>query len=110
MRSCRLICPYATVGPPFFGPTYVGSNLWVASDFVTDSSTSGPFTLTVSQGFGFGSGALWAIVLGALVDALGFRHALYVMAASYSAAALWILPLHEGFLMKRRPGDGRLNG
>jgi len=59
---------------------------------------------------GFGSGALWAIVLGALVDALGFRHALYVMAASYSAAALWILPLHEGFLMKRRPGDGRLNG
>ena len=42
---------------------------------------------------GFGSGALWAIVLGALVDGLGFRHALYVMAASYSAAALWILPL-----------------
>jgi MFS family permease len=42
---------------------------------------------------GFGSGALWAVVLGVLVDALGFRAALYVMAASYSAAALWLIPL-----------------
>ncbi|OLE39412.1 MAG: hypothetical protein AUG00_02215 [Candidatus Rokubacteria bacterium 13_1_20CM_2_70_7] len=42
---------------------------------------------------GFGTGALWAIVMGTLVEALGFRPALYVMAASYSAAALWLLPL-----------------
>jgi hypothetical protein len=31
--------------------------------------------------------------MGALVEALGFRPALYVMAASYSAPALWLLPL-----------------
>ncbi len=42
---------------------------------------------------GFGSGALWAVLMGALVDALGFRPAFYVMALSYAAAALWILPL-----------------
>lgn len=42
---------------------------------------------------GFGAGALWAIIIGALVDHLGFRPAFYVMAASYVVAALWILPL-----------------
>jgi len=42
---------------------------------------------------GFGAGAVWAAALGFLVEAFGFRAALYVMAASYVAAALWILPL-----------------
>lgn len=42
---------------------------------------------------GFAAGALWAVLMGSLVDALGFRLALYVTAASYSAAALWLLPL-----------------
>ena len=42
---------------------------------------------------GFGAGAVWAVALGLLVESLGFRATLYVMAASYVAAALWILPL-----------------
>jgi len=42
---------------------------------------------------GFGAGAIWAIIIGALVDHLGFQPAFYVMAVSYMAAALWILPL-----------------
>jgi MFS family permease len=49
------------------------------------------FGLYYSLGFGFG--ALWAVIMGALVEYLGFRAAFYVMAASYSGAALWILPL-----------------
>jgi sugar phosphate permease len=43
---------------------------------------------------GFGAGALWAVAMGVLVESLGFRTAFHVMAASYTAAALWILPLH----------------
>lgn len=42
---------------------------------------------------GFGAGAVWAVVIGALVEAFGFQAALVVMAASHAAAALWILPL-----------------
>jgi sugar phosphate permease len=42
---------------------------------------------------GFGAGAVWAAAIGALVEAFGFRAALVVMAASYVAAACWILPL-----------------
>jgi len=44
---------------------------------------------------GFGAGAVWAAVLGVLVEAFGFRSALVVMAASYVAAAVWILPLRS---------------
>ncbi len=51
---------------------------------------------------GFGAGALWAVVMGGLVDAWGFRPALYVMAASYAAAALWVLPLRAA----ARPAAG----
>ncbi len=40
--------------------------------------------------FGFGASALWAIIMGTLVDHFGFRPAFYVMAASYTVAALWI--------------------
>lgn len=49
------------------------------------------FGLYYTLGFGFG--ALWAVIMGMLVDHLGFRPAFYVMAASYTGAALWILPL-----------------
>ena len=42
---------------------------------------------------GFGAGAVWAAALGFLVEGFGFRATFYVMAASYVAAALWILPL-----------------
>lgn len=42
---------------------------------------------------GFGSSALWAVAMGWLVETLGFRPAFHVMAASYAAAALWVLPL-----------------
>ena len=42
---------------------------------------------------GFGTGAIWAVIMGSLVEAFGFGPALYVMAASYAAAALWVLPL-----------------
>jgi predicted MFS family arabinose efflux permease len=44
---------------------------------------------------GFGAGAVWAAVMGALVEAFGFRIALFVMAASYVVAALWIVPLRS---------------
>lgn len=40
--------------------------------------------------FGFGSGALWAVVIGFLVNQFGFIPAFYVMAASYAVGALWI--------------------
>ncbi len=40
--------------------------------------------------FGFVSNALWAILMGALVESFGFRPAFYVVAASYVVAALWI--------------------
>lgn len=40
--------------------------------------------------FGFGASAIWAIIMGALVDGFGFRPAFYVMAASYTLAAFWI--------------------
>ncbi len=43
--------------------------------------------------FGFGSSALWALLIGYLVETFGFVPAFYVMAASYTAAALWLFPL-----------------
>ena len=52
---------------------------------------------------GFGAGAVWAAVLGVLVEAFGFQAALFVMAASYVAAALWILPLRSA---PPRPASG----
>lgn len=52
---------------------------------------------------GFGAGAVWAAVIGALVEAFGFRAALFVMAASHVAAALWILPLRSA---PPRPASG----
>jgi sugar phosphate permease len=52
------------------------------------------FGLYYTLGFGFG--ALWAVIMGVLVDHLGFQLAFYIMAASYTGAALWILPLRLG--------------
>ena len=50
--------------------------------------------------FGFGASAIWALIMGALVDTFGFRPAFYVMAASYAAAACCIsrlrLPARRG--------------
>ena len=50
--------------------------------------------------FGFGASSLWAIIMGTLVDHFGFRPAFYVMAISYTVAALWIsrlrLPTRRG--------------
>lgn len=46
--------------------------------------------------FGFGSGALWALVMGFLVNRFGFVPAFYVMAASYAAGSLCISLLKPG--------------
>jgi sugar phosphate permease len=40
--------------------------------------------------FGFGSGALWALLMGFLVNRFGFVPAFYVMAASYAIGSLCI--------------------
>ncbi|MBI3014869.1 MAG: MFS transporter [Candidatus Tectomicrobia bacterium] len=46
--------------------------------------------------FGFGSGALWAVAIGYLVNRFGFIPAFYVMAASYTVGALWIAMMKLG--------------
>jgi len=46
--------------------------------------------------FGFGSGALWAVLIGFLVNHLGFVPAFYVMATSYAIGALCISLLKPG--------------
>jgi FSR family fosmidomycin resistance protein-like MFS transporter len=46
--------------------------------------------------FGFGSGALWALLMGFLVNRFGFVPAFYVMAASYAVGSLWIFLLKLG--------------
>ncbi len=43
----------------------------------------------------FGVGALWASILGWVIDQFGFNTGFYVMAASYVAGALLILPTRE---------------
>ncbi len=43
----------------------------------------------------FGVGALWASILGYVIDQFGFNAGFYMMAASYVAAALLILPTRE---------------
>ncbi len=43
----------------------------------------------------FGVGALWATVLGWIIDQFGFNAGFYVMAASYVLGALLLLPTHE---------------
>jgi MFS family permease len=46
--------------------------------------------------FGFGSGALWAVLMGFLVNRFGFVPAFYVMATSYAIGSLWISLLKLG--------------
>jgi MFS family permease len=77
--------------------TVVFSESPVLQAYLADRA-SGPLrdvAFAVYFTFAFGIGAVWAFVIGSLVDAFGFPVAFGVMAASYVAAALLLVSVRE---------------
>lgn len=60
------------------------------------------FTFALYYTATFGIGALWASVLGWVIDTYGFTMGFYLMAASYIVSAFAVLPIHDARIIREK--------